>query len=168
MNPKNKPGPPNQTTQARSYHFDHTRASQIPKENKRRRHDDELMIDHDLHYSIGQTDTLSEANNPKNPKSPIKSAYVAKHVQKIPNNQKATMNNHKPAPPEVKTPNREQNYTIISMNTSSPSRDDLDLNNSNKSICHVTVENIQDDPKAKTIATEDNASYEANEEAMIT
>jgi hypothetical protein len=90
-----KADPPNQVTHSRPNPTDQSCAPQFPKETKRRRHDDDIMSEPILQYSMGHTPSPSIPTQ----KKPPKTAYVAKSIPKTPNNKETIHDQQKHGPP---------------------------------------------------------------------
>jgi len=150
---KNKLGPSNHLTQPHPNPTNLTRAPQIPKETKRRRHDDLINNEPILEYSHAHTPMSSV---PKH-KAHIKTAYVAKNTPQIPNSRKAIHYDfHKHAPLESIFPSHDNNY---------PTQAELETNNSIKTLSCDTSEDVHKDA---IVMPENHDSQDTNEEDMVT
>jgi len=160
---KNKHGPSNHLSKPRPTPTDLTRAPQIPKETKRRRHDDLTNIEPILEYSHEYSPESSFLKH----KAPIKSAYVEKNIPQITNNQKAIhFDTHKHAPTVSVFPIHDNNYNISTMNNNYPTQAGLDSNNSIKTLSCDTSEDVHKEDA--TVMPENHDSQDVNEEDMVT
>jgi len=125
---KNKAGPPNHNTQPHPYPYEQSRAPQIPKETKRRRHDDVTNNEPAFDYSHVHTLMLSAPNH----KTPAKPAYVAKNIPKLPNSQNTTSDPQKHVPLESNIPTPDPNYSSSIMLITPSKQTEHETNNSNK------------------------------------
>jgi CDGSH-type Zn-finger protein len=160
---KTKPGPPKHVIQSRSIPNDQIRGPQIPKNTKRLRHDDDLMIEPGIKPSLFPNPKTNTPSVPTqiNPKT----TYVAKNNTNTSTNQQVFNVPFNHALPERNTPNPEHQHNKNIKNASSQAQADMETNSSNKILCDGTYEEVQDD----TNVTEDvHESHDDNEEDMVT